>query len=194
SFIYNCLIIFLASTNTTVEAARHFKVGGQFGWHEPPLNETDFYSEWAERNRFQVGDFLGNLNQFTCHIFVYAVFEYQNDSVLSVERWDYVDCNSNDPITSFDNGKSTFNLDRPGAFYFISGTGNHCKNGQKLLVEVMSPHPIPKSPPSISLPPEGFSAMAPSPSYSLEASASVVLSSISMSPFVTFGIVMLLAS
>lgn len=126
---------------------------------------------------------------------MYAVFEYQNDSVLTVEKWDYFSCVTSDPITAFDNGKSTLNLDRSGAFYFISGTDDHCNHGQKLLVEVMAPHPIDlKSPPPIAAPPEGFSPMAPSLSDGLEASssASVVLGSIFMSPLVTFVIVMML--
>ncbi|KAG4947957.1 hypothetical protein AAZX31_15G018100 [Glycine max] len=184
-----CVIIFMAATNTcVVEASVQFKVGGGFGWHEPAgNNNTDqFYIQWAERNRFQVGDAL--------------VFEYQNDSVLSVEKLDYMNCDASNPITAFDNGNSTFNLDRPGNFYFISGTDDHCKNGQKILVDVMHPHSILKSPPPISLspslPPEGFPPMAPPPSddQTLEASsASVLLTTIFMSLFVTFVSVMLLA-
>ncbi|RDX63988.1 Early nodulin-like protein 1, partial [Mucuna pruriens] len=144
--VCSCVIIFFGASNTGVEAGRQFKVGGSFGWHEPSPNNTEFYSQWAERNRFQIGDAL--------------VFEYQNDSVVSVEKWDYINCDASNPITAFDNGKSTFNLDRPGDFYFISGTDDHCKNGQRLLVDVMHPHPIVKSPSPISLPP-----MAPPPSH-----------------------------
>lgn len=87
-----------------------------------------------------------------------------------MEKWDYFHCDPREPITSFDNGNTTFNLDRPGEFYFISGTDDHCQNGQKLIVDVMSPHPI-------SIPPEGFSAMAPSPSHTSQVSASIVLGS-----------------
>ncbi|XP_057450452.1 early nodulin-like protein 7 [Lotus japonicus] len=195
SFLFllcSCLIIFLASPNTPVEAAMQFQVGGHLGWHEP--NETEFYTQWAERNRFQIGDSL--------------VFEYQDDSVLSVEKSDYFDCDTSDPITAFDNGKSTFNLERSGAFYFISGTGDHCKNGQKLLVEVMSQHPGIKSPPPVSEAPanapQGFSGMAPSPqsfsdsasspSDGYESSASVMLiSSTFVAPLVMFVSVLLLA-
>ncbi|CAL0322056.1 unnamed protein product [Lupinus luteus] len=139
--------------------------------------------------QFKVGDHL--------------VFEYQNDSVLSVEKTDYINCNASNPITAFDNGKSIMNLDRPGPFYFISGTEHHCSNGQKLLVEVMSQHPIPKSSPSpsISLPPEGSSAMSPSPSPyasddslgdSTSASDSVVFGPVPMASLVTFAIVLML--
>ena len=128
-------------------------------------------------------------------MFICAVFEYQNDSVLVVEKWDYFHCDSNEPITSFDDGNSTVTLDRSGPFYFISGTEDHCQNGQKLIVEVMSPHQIPSSPqPSISIAPEGLSAaMAPSPSHSSKASPSMVLGSSFMVLLATFVVVLLLA-
>ncbi|KAK7261785.1 hypothetical protein RIF29_28105 [Crotalaria pallida] len=199
SVVCTCVIIFLVAmmNSNNVEAGREFKVGDHLGWHEPGPNNTLFYIQWAERNRFQVGDSL--------------LFEYQNDSVLTVEKMDYFNCDASNPITEFDNGKSILNLDRPGPFYFISGNGDHCTNGQKLLVEVMSPHrPIPKSSPSptsISIPPEGSSSsMAPSPSpssgggsddslggdSSASSSASVVLSSVPMATLAMFGIVMML--
>ncbi|KAF7843385.1 Early nodulin-like protein 1 [Senna tora] len=116
-----------------------FKVGDEFGWQKPALNQTSFYSQWAE------------------------IFEYRNDSVLTVEKWDYYHCDGSDPITAFDNGKSIINLDRPGFFFFISGSHDHCINGQRLIVDVMSPHPA-ASPPSI--------IIAPSPDDDQEASSS----------------------
>ncbi|OIW15876.1 hypothetical protein TanjilG_04411 [Lupinus angustifolius] len=187
-----CVIIFLASTNTSVvEGGREFKVGDHLGWHQPLPNNTVFYIQWAERNRFQVGDSL--------------LFEYQNDSVLTVEKMDYINCDTSNPITEYNNGNSIVNLGRPGAFFFISGNEDHCINGQKLVVEVMSPHQIPKSSPSpspsISLPPEGSSEMAPSPSPyasdhslgdSTSASASLVLGPVPMASLTTFVIVFLL--
>ncbi|OIW03803.1 hypothetical protein TanjilG_30079 [Lupinus angustifolius] len=190
NILCTCLIIFMAAKNTcVVEAGRQFKVGDHLGWHEPVPSNDVFYIQWAERNRFQVGDSL--------------LFEYQNDSVLSVEKTDYLNCNASNPITAFDNGKSIMNLDRPGPFYFISGTQDHCTNGQKLLVEVMSQHPIPKSSPSpsISLPPQVSSQMSPSPSPyasddsfgdSTSASASVVSGPVPMVSLVTFAIVLML--
>ncbi|MED6197355.1 hypothetical protein PIB30_055770 [Stylosanthes scabra] len=178
-------------------AARQFQVGDHFGWRVPDPTDTAFYTHWAERNRFQVGDSL--------------VFEYENDSVLSVEKLDYFHCDTSNPITAFDNGKSILNLDNPGAFYFISGTAHHCSRGQKLLVEVMSPQhhpvPVPESPPPASLPPQGISpssvspspeAFSPVPSSTYDStdedSASVMLnSSAVIAPFATFLVVLLLA-
>ncbi|XLR33335.1 hypothetical protein HN51_042614 [Arachis hypogaea] len=196
SHLFKCVILFIMLCTT---AAREFKVGDHFGWRVPDPTDTSFYTRWAERNRFQVGDSL--------------VFEYENDSVLSVEEWDYFHCDASNPITAFDNGKSILNLDSPGAFYFISGTAHHCSRGQKLLVEVMSPQhhpvpvPVPESPPPSLLAPQGislspmspspeaFSPVASSPYDSIaEDSTSIMLSnSAVMAPFATFLVVLLLA-
>ncbi|KAF3450707.1 hypothetical protein FNV43_RR06796 [Rhamnella rubrinervis] len=109
-------------------ASKEFKVGDEFGWHEPDINNTLFYNQWASRNRFQVGDALS--------------FEYnKNDSVMVVDKWGYYHCDTSNPIAAYDNGKSVVQLDRPGPFYFISGGPDHCKKGQRLVVDVMSPHP-----------------------------------------------------
>ena len=39
-------------------AFKEFKVGDELGWHEPVVNNTLIYNQWASRNRFQVGDAL----------------------------------------------------------------------------------------------------------------------------------------
>ncbi|KAI6690075.1 hypothetical protein NL676_026903 [Syzygium grande] len=138
-----------ASMKAKVEAARVFRVGGGEGWHEPTELNSSLYSDWAKRNRFRVGDSLN--------------FEYKNDSVLVVDKWSYYHCNTSNPITAFNNGNSTFTLDKPGFFYFISGATNHCKNGQRLIVDVMSPHRSPRyTPPSIANPPQaGMGGLSP---------------------------------
>ncbi|XP_004486773.1 early nodulin-like protein 7 [Cicer arietinum] len=185
----NCVLIFLAAVTTTVEASRQFQVGDHLGWRVPDQNNTAFYTQWAQTNRFQIGDSL--------------VFVYQNDSLLTVEKYDYFNCDTTEPITTFTNGKSTLNLDRSGAFYFISGTLDHCNHGQKLLVEVMAPHPIPalSPPPTISIPPQVSisPAMAPSP-YSSESdtiqtasSSAIVFTSSFVSTFVTVVVMMMFA-
>ncbi|KAE9585888.1 putative cupredoxin [Lupinus albus] len=75
-----------------------------------------------------------------------------------------------------------------GPFYFISGTEDHCTNGQKLLVEVMSPHPIPKSSPPLS------HASDDTLEDSISASASVVLGPVPVASIVTFVIMLLLTT
>ncbi|KAK0597903.1 hypothetical protein LWI29_029649 [Acer saccharum] len=153
SFLCSSFLLFSAASMHGVEAVKEFKVGDDFGWQEPGNNNTSVYSQWAGKNRFHVGDSLS--------------FEYKNDSVLQVEKWGYYHCNTSKAIIAFNNGKSLMKLDRPGPFYFISGTFDHCRNGQRLLVEVMGLHQSPLSPPStIAAPPETLLGPGPLPSSS----------------------------
>lgn len=46
--------------------AREFQVGGPKGWSVPP-NNTLSYNQWAERNRFHIGD---SLRKFFFHCFL----------------------------------------------------------------------------------------------------------------------------
>lgn len=120
-----------------------------------------------------------------------TAFEYNNDSVLVVNKYDYYHCNTTEPITAFNDGNSAVvKLDRPGPFYFISGAPDHCNNGQRLLVDVMSPHGRHPSPPSVAFPPE-TDKQGPSPS-TLPSSGVVVSATLSsvfrvlIAGFVTF--------
>ncbi|KAG6398073.1 hypothetical protein SASPL_139524 [Salvia splendens] len=115
-------------------AADEFKVGGDEGWREPTVaNETDMYKKWAETLRFHVQDSLR--------------FVYKNDSVMVVEKSGYYHCNSSKPASVFKDGNTVIDLERPGPAYFASGDPGHCKNGQRLLVEVVTLHPISGSSP-----------------------------------------------
>jgi hypothetical protein len=66
-----------------------------------------------------------------------ADFKYANDSVLLVERPAFDACDTSAPLAAFADGATTFLLDRPGFFCFISGAPGHCEEGQKLIVRVM---------------------------------------------------------
>ena len=70
-----------------------------------------------------------------------SVFKYdgEKDSVLQVTRGDYLNCNTSSPIEEYKDGNTKVKLNKPGPFYFISGTKGHCEKGQKLIVVVMSP-------------------------------------------------------
>jgi hypothetical protein len=57
--------------------------------------------------------------------------------VLLVDREDFDACNATEPIARSDDGSTTFPLDRPGFFCFISGHPGHCEEGQRLIVRVM---------------------------------------------------------
>ncbi|KAI4322691.1 hypothetical protein L6164_022361 [Bauhinia variegata] len=127
--------------------AYKFYVGGKHGWVVKPSEE---YNKWAERNRFQVNDTL------------YFKYKKGSDSVLVVKKEDYDSCNTKNPIKKMDDGDSSFQLDKSGPFYFISGEVDHCRKGQRIIVLVMAMRPKHQSPPPpASAPPSA--APVPSP-------------------------------
>ncbi|XP_059639851.1 early nodulin-like protein 5 [Cornus florida] len=102
-----------------------FTVGDTTGWVVPPSNDTKMYNDWASENRFQVGDSIH--------------FKYRKDSVMEVSEAEYKKCNSTHPNFFSNTGNTVFELDRSGAFYFISGAAGHCTRGQRMIIKVMSP-------------------------------------------------------
>lgn len=101
-----------------------------------------------------------------------------------VDKFGYYHCNTSNPISTFNHGNTTVvNLDKPGPIYFISGDPNHCKDGQRLVIEVMSLHQVAHSPPSIANPPD--SAMSPSSLSGSGVSDSVTLVSVSVAVIAT---------
>ncbi|KAK9104252.1 hypothetical protein Scep_021096 [Stephania cephalantha] len=117
------LLIFFASlcfSGLSVD----FDVGNTRGWEIPPANNSNFYNEWASKNRFRVGDAIH--------------FKYEKDSVMMVSEIEYKDCISSHPSFFSNNGNTQFKFDRSGLFYFISGVSGHCERGQKMIIKVMS--------------------------------------------------------
>ncbi|CAL5023859.1 unnamed protein product [Urochloa decumbens] len=122
--------------------ATQYKVGGDNGWAVPDAAAESF-NTWAEKTSFQIGDDL---------LFVYPK---DKDSVLLVEPADYNTCNTSSYDKQFDDGSTTFTLDRAGAFFFISGVEANCRANEKLIVMVAggpaaapqgSPSPTPAAP------------------------------------------------
>lgn len=68
-------------------------------------------------------------------------------------------CNTKKPITSLTDGDSVITLNRSGAYYFISGNGDNCRKGQKLIVVVLAVRDRPYLRP----PPQSPSPVAPPP-------------------------------
>ncbi|XP_010417263.1 PREDICTED: early nodulin-like protein 1 [Camelina sativa] len=117
SFIFLC----------SLAAANEVTVGGKSGdWKIPPSSSYSF-TEWAQKARFKVGDFI--------------VFRYEagKDSVLEVTKEAYNSCNTTNPLANYTDGETKVKLDRSGPFYFISGANGHCEKGQKLSLVVISP-------------------------------------------------------
>ncbi|GER52671.1 early nodulin-like protein 7 [Striga asiatica] len=125
--------------------AEEFVVGGKDGWRQPAANEAEMYVLWAAALRFQVGDSLR--------------FRYKNDTVVAVDKWGYYHCNSSHATVVFNNGNTVIDLKLPGPVYFISGDPNHCKNGQRVMVDVMDINPAGQTQP-------GDESPAPSPNCS----------------------------
>ncbi|XP_051128584.1 stellacyanin-like [Andrographis paniculata] len=102
-----------------------FQVGETTGWTVPPRNDTEFYNNWASAKRFTIGDTIR--------------FSYgKKDSVMEVSKRDYEDCNSTRPNYFSNTGDTIFALNRSGRSYFISGTAGHCRNGQRMVVWVIT--------------------------------------------------------
>ncbi|CAK9150275.1 unnamed protein product [Ilex paraguariensis] len=106
--------------------AYEFKVGGSQGWTVPADANANSYNQWAESNRFQIGDSL---------LFVYPA---DKDSVVRVTKEDYTNCNSATPLDKFTDGHSVFKFDQSGPYYFISGVKENCLKNEKLVVVVMA--------------------------------------------------------
>ncbi|KAG1335313.1 mavicyanin-like [Cocos nucifera] len=129
-----CIIITMAAMNVLAGASSQYKVGDAEGWQLPDANNTDAYKIWASKFTFYVGDSI--------------VFEYKNDSVVKVDKRGYYHCNESSHGSMFKDGHTVFLLDKPGFYYFVSGDLDHCKKGQRLMIEVKGQ----RLPPSIAAP------------------------------------------
>ncbi|KAK6133028.1 hypothetical protein DH2020_033238 [Rehmannia glutinosa] len=132
NFLFSAVLA--ASMAAVLAAGFQFEVGEKRGWKLPTGNEPETYNEWAAKNRFHIGD--------TVH------FKYEKDSVLVVNSADYLNCNTSNPISKFEDGNTVFQFDRSGLFYFISGQPGHCRSGQRLIIRVMHPVEAPGLAPS----------------------------------------------
>ncbi|TXG67860.1 hypothetical protein EZV62_009135 [Acer yangbiense] len=108
-----CVMLFIQKSCATTQ----FLVGGKGNWGAPTDNSTVNYNQWAESQRFQIGYSL----------------------VLQVTREAYTNCSTTDtPMANFTDGHTVFTFNRSGAFYFISGNEDNCKNNEKLVVVVLA--------------------------------------------------------
>ena len=92
---------------------------------------------------------LCSSRKFTLICNLWSDFVYKKDSVLVVDKGSYDLCNTTKPISAFNYGKTVIELDEPGPIYFISSIPEHCKNGQRLIINVMTLHPASRTPPSV---------------------------------------------
>lgn len=76
------LLISITKTSTSAAAAappHEFKVGGTHGWHRLDQNHTHFYTLWASRRTFRVGD---SLRQFP----LFFIFKYLHPFIFNSVR------------------------------------------------------------------------------------------------------------
>ncbi|PIN26616.1 hypothetical protein CDL12_00627 [Handroanthus impetiginosus] len=125
---YSFLVLGLLSVLLVAQKSNgfEFRVGGSGGWNVPSDPNAAMYNQWAEKNRFQIGDTL---------LFVYPA---DQDSVLHVTKGDYNNCTTTSPLDKFTDGHTLFKLNQSGPHYFISGVVEHCHKNEKLLVVVMA--------------------------------------------------------
>ncbi|XVF34063.1 hypothetical protein REPUB_Repub18cG0024400 [Reevesia pubescens] len=124
------------------------------------LHNAENYNQWAEKNRFQIGDSL--------------VFNYppNEDSVVYVTEEAYKNCSVETPVSKYTDGHTVFSLSHSGPYYFISGNEENCQKNEKLVVVVLADRTNRSSstnetnPPS--LPPSGSIDIMPSPAPSAE--------------------------
>ncbi|XP_062159110.1 early nodulin-like protein 14 [Alnus glutinosa] len=97
-----------------------FMVGDkENSWSSRPPS-SDSLSRWAEKNRFNVGDFL----------------------ILQLTKEEYESCNQSNPIKEYKDTKTEVELDRPGPFYFISKAGGSYEKGQKICHQTVVVHAL----------------------------------------------------
>ncbi|KAL5548274.1 hypothetical protein UlMin_003505 [Ulmus minor] len=101
--------------------ATDFTIGGSKGW-TVDSSATSYYNQWAEKNRFQIGDTI---------VFVYPAGQ---DSVLLVNQKDYNNCYTENPQRKFSDGHTTYKFTQSGPHYFISGNKENCQKNEKVVV------------------------------------------------------------
>uniref|UniRef100_A0A0E0HSB0 Phytocyanin domain-containing protein n=1 Tax=Oryza nivara TaxID=4536 RepID=A0A0E0HSB0_ORYNI len=139
----------VSATVLPIRVGKQYVVGGRSGWRTPPPASVDLYAKWAAGIRFYVADSIE--------------FVYKNDSVVKVDKFGYYHCNAT--AAAANDGSVLFLLDAPGFAYFSSADADHCKKGQRLMINVdsaPSPAPTPAASP-IAKPPAAVTAATPPP-------------------------------
>ncbi|XP_047339450.1 early nodulin-like protein 1 [Impatiens glandulifera] len=122
------LLLLSILTIINLSNCKEILIGGKpDAWIEPTSSDqSNFLNIWAQKSRFQIGDsILWN-------------YDGDKDSVLEVNKRDYITCNTSNPIEVHKDGDTKVKLERSGPFYFISGAQGHCEKGQKVIIVVMS--------------------------------------------------------
>ncbi|KAL3693328.1 hypothetical protein R1sor_006979 [Riccia sorocarpa] len=104
-----------------------FAVGGAAGWRVPQAGKVN-YTEWVAM--------LSTLNFGDTLLFTYATGEH---NVVQVGEEDFRRCRATNPIATYTDGQTLINLAKEGGYWFICGFRGHCLQGQKFMVDVVTP-------------------------------------------------------
>ncbi|XP_008461122.1 cucumber peeling cupredoxin-like [Cucumis melo] len=155
-------------------------VGDSTGW-TVPKGGAAFYSEWASKFNFSIGDYL-------IFLFWQRLTLGRTCSVQEVPKGSFDECNGhNTTHYAIITGPTTVKLDTVGMHYFICTFDNHCLQGQKLAVNVtvtvsnntpndnaMSPSSNAAQPPTRTPPASRGDACARTPANSLSSSPPII--------------------
>ncbi|OIW20993.1 hypothetical protein TanjilG_27338 [Lupinus angustifolius] len=181
SFLSLLLLVIpvLILSSLSQATATKYYVGGNEGW---VLKPNVSYNDWASKTRFKVNDTL------------YFKYQVGHDSVLVVTEEAYDTCNTSHPIHNMEKGDSETTLNKPGPFYFISGQVDHCKQGQKLAVVVISSPPSsapsPSNVPSTPGTHDHSENHAPAPAPTQSAASLTLSGSVGVAMALGFGMVL----
>ncbi|XVF44527.1 hypothetical protein PTKIN_Ptkin02bG0131000 [Pterospermum kingtungense] len=127
------LLLYLAATAMVVQlamAANHTVGGPSGGWD----TSTDLQT-WVASQKFALGDNL--------------IFQYTpNHDVLEVTKSDYDNCQTSNPIQTYNDGNTVIPLTSQGKRYFICGTLGHCSQGMQIEVDTLATATPPANSPS----------------------------------------------
>ena len=118
-------IVVIAGISSICSAQRAHIVGGTTGWTIPP--STTFYTTWASRETFQVGDVL--------------VFNFPTNqhTVAEVNQANLNSCNTANTIGAVHTTGPTNITLTAGTHHYICTIGTHCTGGQRLTVVATGP-------------------------------------------------------
>ncbi|KAI3875299.1 hypothetical protein MKX03_000726 [Papaver bracteatum] len=119
----NAFTIFLITFSIlySTVAAKYLVVGGDSFWS---LNAD--LENWSRSNTFYVGDTL--------------IFHYESaaHNVLEVNATNHLTCNHKDPISKNEGGLTIITLEHFGTRYFICGKYNHCNEGLRVEINILT--------------------------------------------------------
>ncbi|CAO2841217.1 unnamed protein product [Amaranthus hypochondriacus] len=170
----NEAFLLVIATLIGICSAATYTVGGNTGWTIP--SQSNFYSNWASQQTFQIGDVL--------------VFNFPAGAhtVGQVNKANFDACGTSNTIGQIQTtSPATITLTTAGTHYFICTLPGHCGANQKLSVvvtgtsattpapapaparKVISPVSAPTTPASAPTPVSGVSTPVAAPTPSIEA-------------------------